>query len=133
MDTHENIKFLILCVLTSSISVHSVVGFFAFFCILVVKIHAPFIYFLTIIIMRSMICITVADPGISITGDTHSQILSFLIVGGEVPASLQLSLGSYHFLLGGGAVCLWGDHNLLGWSKGGPVFSVHQWGGPEFF
>ena len=30
-------------------------------------------------------------------------------------------------------VCLWGDQNFLGWSKGGQVFFSGSKGGPEFF
>ena len=48
-------------------------------------------------------------------------------------------LGSYHFLPGGWAVCLWGgDQNIFGWSKGGQVFVIRVFwgskrGGPNFF
>ena len=46
-----------------------------------------------------------------------------------------MGLGSYHFLPGGGAVCLWGGgQNFLGWSEGGAkIFSRGQKGGPIFF
>ena len=42
--------------------------------------------------------------------------------------------GSYHFVLGGGAVCLWGDQIFFGQSKGGAnFFPMTQRGGGRFF